>query len=301
MKRVILIISGLGLAGFLAWSFVFHGGGTASFSFGDAASRTANDIVSGVSDLLETSRVAVDKTVSAPPPLRNPLTGRGEDLTIEGVLAATNAHRAEAGLPPLKSHASLNAAADSKVADMFAKQYFAHISPSGRGPSDLVDDVGYVYIAVGENLALGTFDDDDDLVQAWMDSPGHRENILGTQFSEIGISVGKGEYEGHTTWLAVQTFARPASDCPAPDADLSAQITGNKSKLAALKQEADTRLADIEATPEPKNRKQSEEYNAKVAKYNEIVRQINELISIIQGQVTVYNGQVQAFNTCAKN
>lgn len=301
MKRLFLILLTLIGLGFLVWSFAFDSGKTLSFSFGDAIEKTADRIVDGAAQILETSKTTVEKTVSAPPPLRNPLTGRGEALSIEGVLEWTNAHRADAGRPPLALNDTLNIVADAKLRDMFAEQYFAHISPDGTGPSDLVDDAGYDYLAVGENLALGTYDDDKDLVQAWMDSPGHRENLLASQFSEIGIAVGRGQFEGHTTWLAVQTFARPASDCTAPDETLSARITANKSKLETMTQDAKARLTEIETTPEPKNPKQVRDYNKKLYKYNNQVKLIDELVKTIQGQVTVYNDQVQTFNACVNN
>ena len=60
-------------------------------------------------------------------------------LTVAGILAETNRHRAEAGLPALTLNESLSQAAESKVTDMFAGQYFEHVSPSGQGPEDLVE------------------------------------------------------------------------------------------------------------------------------------------------------------------
>src|SRR6185369_15716694 len=118
------------------------------------------------------------------------------------------------GLPALKENALLDKAAKKKLDDMFAQQYFEHINPQGKGPSDLAKSVGYDYIAIGENLALGNFKNDAELVQAWMDSPGHRANILNKQYTEIGVAVGQGTYEGKKTWLAVQEFGRPTSSCP---------------------------------------------------------------------------------------
>ena len=100
---------------------------------------------------------------------------------------------------------------------MFEKEYFEHKSPSGIGASDIAHDVGYEFILVGENIALGNFDGDEALVQAWMDSPGHRANILNKRYTEIGIAAEKGLYQGKMMWLAVQIFARPMSLCQNPN------------------------------------------------------------------------------------
>lgn len=185
---------------------------------------------SALTHLAET--IEQTREVITPPPLRGPLGQRGGTLTIAGVLAETNRHRAENNLKSLAANTTLHRAAQNKLNDMFTKQYFDHVGPDGKGPADWVEGVGYRYIRVGENLALGNFADDADLVQAWMDSPGHRANILHTGFSEIGIAVGQGTFEGQRTWLAVQTFALPSSACPTADSTLAAKITALKTTLA---------------------------------------------------------------------
>ena len=168
-------------------------------------------------------------------------------LTIPGILAATNDNRTANQRGVLTLNEQLNAAAAAKAADLFAQQYFEHVGPDGRGPADWVDDTGYTYLSVGENLALGNFDSDADLVQAWMDSPGHRENILKTTYSEIGIGVAQGEFEGRTTWVAVQTFARPLSACPTPDPTLEAQFNVDKNAVTATNEILTERSNEISA------------------------------------------------------
>lgn len=258
--------------------------------------------VEATEEFISDSTEKIQKTVKAPPPLRGALTGEfGEDLSISGVLQETNRNRSENGRSALKLNTQLNTAAEAKLADMFDQQYFEHVSPDGRGPSDVAEAAGYEYIAVGENLALGNYENDAELVQAWMDSPGHRENILAKEFTEIGIAVGKGVFEGQTTWLAVQSFGRPLADCPQPSPKLNAEITANKAELEAMKTEADARKAEFDSASDPNNRKEAAAYNEKVNAYNALVKQINALIGEIQGQITVYNGQVRAFNACANN
>jgi len=181
-----------------------------------------------------TEQLAHTREIITPPPLRQSLTGSAGELTVAGVLAATNRHRAENGLPALTSNATLDQAARNKLTDMFDQQYFEHVSPDGRGPADVVDNVGYQYLRVGENLALGNYANDDALVQAWMDSPGHRANILHEGFTEIGLAVAPGTFEEHRTWLGVQTFAFPLSGCPTPDPQLESQFNSNRADLEQL-------------------------------------------------------------------
>ena len=240
------------------------------------------------------------KDIKAPPPLRALIQAQNAYLTREGVLEWTNIHRnSNGGLSALSINSQLNDAAELKLQEMFSEQYFEHISPAGEGPSDKVDRAGYAYIAVGENLALGNFEDDKVLLQGWMDSPGHRENIL-SNFTEIGIAVGEGTFEGKKTWLAVQMFGRPLSACKAVDTRLEDEIRMDEGTLEQLRTRADVLLADIEQPRKFKTQAKVDAYNSIVKEYNQLIAKINLLIKKLQGEITVYNGQVQAFNTCAQ-
>ena len=236
------------------------------------------------------------KEISLPPPLRATKESPTANLTRDGVLQWTNSQRKDNGLPALKINQKLNLAAEAKVKDMFAKQYFEHVSPSGVSPSDLLDQVGYAYILAGQNLALGNFANDQALVQAWMDSPGHRANIVG-KYTEIGIAVGRGIFNGRSTWLAVQEFGKPLSACPSVSASLQTKINSDQTQLKTLEAQAATLKAEI-ISSSPHNRQDSKTYNQEVDQYNSLVSQINALISQLQGEITIYNRQVDAFNTC---
>jgi len=104
------------------------------------------------------------------------------------VVKAMNRERAAHGLAPLDLNARLEAAADDRIADMFEKHYFSHVSPDGIQPWNWVDQRGYDYREVGENLALG-YRSADSVVDGWMHSPGHRANVLGAHFREVGVAV----------------------------------------------------------------------------------------------------------------
>lgn len=216
------------------------------------------------------------------------------NLTIGGIYAQTNVRRAEYGLAPLLLNETLNIGAEIKVDDMFTQQYFEHVSPDGVDVGGVMDQVGYDYLSVGENLALGNFKNDSALVDAWMDSPGHRANILSDTYTEIGISVKRGEYNGRETWLAVQEFGRPRSDCPQINSSLATTIEKNKSKLSELSKTLDNLQGELEAfTP-----KRGSAYNQKVEVYNEYVAMYNKLLDATKSLIATYNSQVQAFNIC---
>lgn len=142
------------------------------------------------------------------------------------VVELTNGERAEEGLGTLSHSDTLTRAAEAKARDMAAKGYFAHVSPDGTTPWKWMADVGYTFVYAGENLAID-FDESPDVVRAWMASPSHRANIVGTQFSEIGVAVVDGVYEGRPATFVVQMFGTPR-----PGA--SASATAEPSVASAL-------------------------------------------------------------------
>jgi len=250
------------------------------------------EIEKGVSSFITKE---IEKQISTPPPLRATEEDPQSHLTSEGVIQWTNIQRLKYGLLPLKENEKLDTSAEKKVKDMFNNQYFAHNSPTGVGVGDLAKDVGYNFIAIGENLALGNFKDDETLVQAWMDSPGHRENILNTKYQEIGVAVVKGQFEGRTTWLAVQHFGLPLSACPQPDESLKAEIKANDYEIQTLQ----ANLKNLEIKIQSMGPRYREEYNQKIKEYNALINQYNNLAAENENLVNKYNIQVKAYNKCA--
>jgi uncharacterized protein YkwD len=104
------------------------------------------------------------------------------------VLAIVNAERAKAGCGPLTIDARLAAAARKHSADMLARKYFSHVTPDGVTMAQRIDREGYRWWAIGENIAAGQREPAD-VMRAWMNSPGHRANILNCKFKQIGIGV----------------------------------------------------------------------------------------------------------------
>lgn len=236
-----------------------------------------------------------EKTVVTPGPLRatTPVPASAS-LTVRGVIEYTNVERAQnGGLGSLAENSTLNRVAQMKVDDMFAKQYFEHVSPSGVGQADLAQTAGYAYVIVGENLALGDFDGDQGVVTAWMNSPGHRANILNPHYKEIGVAVGKGMYEGRETWLAVQSFGMPLSACPTVDQTLKTQIDADNVVIANLRSNLDAKKIQIESTSTSDSN-----YNIYVNEFNAMLPEYNSLVESVRVAVTNYNAGVQAFNVC---
>lgn len=142
--------------------------------------------------------------VTAIPSFSN-ILGFASSISAEEVVAQTNARRASEGLPPLQFNSQLATAAMTKGQDMFAKQYWSHTSPAGVQPWAFIQDAGYNYTVAGENLARD-FADTGSMMQAWMESPTHRANIVNAKYQEIGVAVINGELEGYDTTLVVQMF-----------------------------------------------------------------------------------------------
>lgn len=139
---------------------------------------------------------------------RVPASGLTAAVVAADVASLTNDNRTERDLPALSINPLLTEAAQLKAADMAKHSYYAHISPDGKSPLYWLNLVGYTYLNAGENLVIDRTTSED-AVEAWMDSPDHRENILRPQFTEMGIGVAEGKYEGTRTIFVVQEFGTP--------------------------------------------------------------------------------------------
>jgi uncharacterized protein YkwD len=139
------------------------------------------------------------------------LSGRGPaagDVSAPNVVKQTNDVRMKNGIARLTLDPLLTRAAQAKAEDMAARGYFAHKTPDGRMPWDWIESVGYQFLAAAENLAVG-YPTDADLISAWMESEGHRHNLLNQRYTDIGIGVARGKYKGQDTIFVVQMFGKP--------------------------------------------------------------------------------------------
>jgi len=236
---------------------------------------------------------------------------KASKLDPNQVLYWTNKYRQENNLKALTTNNLLTQAAQKKVDDMFANQYFEHNSPTGQTPGDLVLTVGYKYKVSGENLALGDFKNEKDLVDAWMASPGHRANILNTDYTEIGIATGLNKFEDRgTTWLAVQEFGKPAPNCQSPDKNLLNQINGDRTEYESLVSNANNLYNQANSEIQQGNdiyysthdTSQAQPYwdagTAHRDQADQIKAQAENLYSQITNESSQYNLQVDSYNNC---
>ena len=130
---------------------------------------------------------------------------------VEQVLALTNAQRQQAGLQPLRMNAQLSVAAQAHSEDMAFNDFFGHVSSNGATIFDRVEQAGYSYDLAAENVAVG-YTSASAVVQAWMNSPGHRANILYPDLQEIGIGfyfLGNDSGNANYRYYWTQDFGTP--------------------------------------------------------------------------------------------
>ena len=140
---------------------------------------------------------------------RNTL-GAESTVQVSELLDATNTERTSVGLAPLTLDTRLSDAAYMKAKDMLANQYWSHDSPTGVKPWKWLADANYNYSYAGENLARN-FDTSQTVVNAWMASSSHRENILKAQYQDVGFATVEGELHGKPTSLVVAMYGVPAT------------------------------------------------------------------------------------------
>jgi uncharacterized protein YkwD len=124
------------------------------------------------------------------------------EITPENVLALMNVYRAEAGLAPLAMDARLTRAANDRMRHMEDVGYWSHEAPDGMSPFVWMTARDYDFARAAENLAAG-FDTVGFLVSSWMESPGHRENIMNPELEDCGIAVIEGSTTGRATGKSI--------------------------------------------------------------------------------------------------
>lgn len=136
--------------------------------------------------------------------------GYATNITVSGLLSETNSERSAAGKASLKNHSKLNASAQAKANHMISENYWAHTAPDGTTPWYWFDWAGYDYVMAGENLAYG-FDTSSGVVNGWMNSPSHRDNMLNGAFEDVGFGIANGSnYQGGPNTVVVAHYAEPA-------------------------------------------------------------------------------------------
>lgn len=151
---------------------------------------------------------------------------------LPGVLVElTNDSRIDANTGDLTVNPLLVISAQMKAEHMAQNGYFAHDSPTGESPWHWFGKSGYKFLYAGENLAVH-FIDSEDVHRAWMASQTHRANILNPNFTEIGIGIAQGLFQGRSAIFIVQHFGRPMRTIPqiSPLLAVGGEIEGAKNE-----------------------------------------------------------------------
>ena len=142
-------------------------------------------------------------------PLNNGIT---KAFGVSDIIRLSNQARDQLNHKPLATNTKLMNAAQLKAEDMAKQQYFAHTAPDGTVAWDYFKKVDYSYEVAGENLAI-TNETADAVINGWLNSPTHRENLLSNQYTDFGIGMSTfGDYQGHNnTVVIVALYGRQAS------------------------------------------------------------------------------------------
>lgn len=162
---------------------------------GDSLWKIAESYQIGVSEIIEANPQIHNIDLIYPGQIVNvPVIDQMKKLEHD-VIELTNQQRANNGLQPLRAEWETSRVARHKSRDMAESGYFGHTSPSYGSPFEMLDDFGVQSNGAGENIAAGQRTPEA-VVQAWMDSSGHRKNILNPNFTHIGVGYHKGGQYG---------------------------------------------------------------------------------------------------------
>lgn len=173
------------------------------------------------------------------------------EIAPQIMLELTNKSRKEVGVLELTLSEQLVSAAEAKVNDMLDNQYFNHESPGGKTPWEFIRSAGYEYSFAGENLAMD-FVSAEGVHTAFMKSDSHRENILNAKYSEVGISVKKGIFEGRETIFVVEEFGSPLKKNTAIEiSKIEVQFETIDVKSREIKEDQEQKIVQVAANIDP--------------------------------------------------
>jgi len=138
--------------------------------------------------------------------------GYSTDVSPISLLQATNNNRAKAGDHDVTLNGQLAAAAQAKADDMAKRNYWSHVTPDGKQPAEFVEQAGYAYTVTGENLAYG-FNSSQAVINGWMNSQSHKENLLNPAYTDVGFGVAHAaSFQGHKNeTIVVAVYGEPGA------------------------------------------------------------------------------------------
>jgi uncharacterized YkwD family protein/spore coat assembly protein SafA len=192
LKKFILPIA---LTASLLLPSVAFGAGTYKVVSGDTLWKVAVKNQVGITELISANSQVKNINMIYPGQSLNIPSNHYQSIEQQ-VVNLVNAERAKAGLKPLKADWELARVARFKSEDMRDNRYFDHNSPIYGTPFQMMKSFGINYRSAGENIAAGQTTAES-VMQAWMNSPGHKKNILSPTFTHIGVGYAKGGSYGH--------------------------------------------------------------------------------------------------------
>ena len=164
----------------------------------------------------------------------NNVLGFATDISVDKLYQLINEQRKNNSLSPLSLSSALTLAAQRKAENMFAENYWSHYSPDGKTPWDFILGADYQYEYAGENLAKN-FLFSNGVVDAWMNSATHRENILKKEYTEVGYAIVNGTLNGEQTTIVVQELGKPMASSFTPDTVEASETTNNVPVVPEIK------------------------------------------------------------------
>jgi len=252
-----------------------------------SASANSPVIIFGAPIVVSTSTTPVIKQIVSP------IENNSE------IFKLTNQARQNESLNILVANAVLNNIANFRIDDLFDNQYFSHTSPDNKAVSDLAKSTGYNYLLIGENLALGNYESEAKIIEAWLASPGHKANILNPKYEELGVAIRDGLFNGQMSTIAVQVFAEPLSSCNKPSSSMKLLIDSSSKSIKEMQNQA-TPMYDNLVTLKNSPGLDRAYYNQKVQEYNYFAKKINDAVLALKNLVDYYNSQVSQYNVCIR-
>jgi hypothetical protein len=220
-------------------------------------------------------------------PGKGEVLGIASNINVSALLSNTNAERAAAGLKNLKLSSKLNSSAQSKANHMVNKDYWAHNAPDGTTPWYFFSAAGYSYLGAGENLAYG-FDTSAGVVNGWMNSAGHRANILESSYEDVGFGIKNGNnYQGSPNTVVVAHYGDPVKQtATAPTTTSKSSSTPTTTKKTTTKKKETTKKKQVEEE-QPESAEQEEVITEEFTPVTNVAaapKKISNLEAIITGE-----------------
>jgi uncharacterized protein YkwD len=233
-----------------------------------------------------------------------------EKLNASDIINLTNEYRISLGLLPLHENFQLTHAAEYRANDMIRNKYYAHVNPvTGENPGDAIKQANYQFRTYAENIAMGNWQSNRHIVDGWINSPGHRANIVNPNIREIGVAIVKDTTTPlgrPSVYYGVQLFASPMPDCSRPSEADKALLQNMQRKNDDIWRRVNNQKNEIERLQERINHEQNKnaknrmisDYNRQVNVYNSLVSQANGMQESLKLVVQSYNNKINEYNTC---